>query len=88
MTDKYNEEGARLGHCEGSDTGKTKEWDVPASATASSGSEFITIDFSSKGGPSDLIGEWNADKNEIKWSDGNTWPMVDDSECPETCIRN
>jgi len=46
----------------------------------------ITIDFSSKGGPADLHGSWQAPSAEdpqcyqgscgIKWDDGNFWPQV------------
>ena len=37
--------------------------------------ETIVIDFSPKGGPSDLTGTLNSDEKRITWADGNYWPM-------------
>ena len=36
----------------------------------------IIVDFSPKGGPSDLTGRWNPNTKGIDWEDGNTWPKV------------
>ena len=36
----------------------------------------IVVDFSSKGGPSNLAGSYNTAKNEIDWSDGNAWKKI------------
>ena len=33
----------------------------------------ISVDFSPKGGPSDLAGTYDTTTNIINWSDGNTW---------------
>ena len=35
----------------------------------------IVVDFSPKGGPSDLTGFWDAELRSIVWADGNAWPM-------------
>lgn len=43
----------------------------PCPATANS--THITVDLSSKGGPADLTGEWDAEANRIVWADGNYW---------------
>ena len=80
FTQNYNW-GYRVGSCDGSDTGKVQEYSLPA---ASREDETIEIDFSSKGGPSDLIGTWNHDATGIEWSDGNIWPMVGDDWCIDT----
>ena len=45
---------------------------LPASITGSD----IVVDFSSKGGPSDLKGEHNADTLAVDWEDGNSWPKL------------
>lgn len=37
--------------------------------------DTIVIDFSPKGGPSDLTGTWTPDSKRITWADGNFWPM-------------
>jgi len=34
----------------------------------------IFVDFSPKGGPSDLKGSWNPKTKSIDWEDGNSWP--------------
>ena len=34
----------------------------------------IVVDFSPKGGPSDLTGQWNQDNFRLDWQDGNYWP--------------
>jgi hypothetical protein len=36
----------------------------------------IVVDFSSKGGPSNLRGKYDESKKEIKWQDGNVWTKV------------
>lgn len=36
----------------------------------------ISVDFSSKGGPSDLSGNYNDDTVAIDWADGNSWPKI------------
>jgi len=36
-------------------------------------STHITVDLSAKGGPSDLLGTWDAETNRIVWADGNYW---------------
>lgn len=36
----------------------------------------IFVDFSPKGGPSDLLGVFNEQTNGIKWPDGNTWKKL------------
>eukprot|EP00750_Incisomonas_marina_P004400 INCI13466.8.p1 GENE.INCI13466.8~~INCI13466.8.p1 ORF type:complete len:132 (-),score=19.95 INCI13466.8:150-545(-) len=33
----------------------------------------IVVDFSPKGGPSDLTGTWDAKDAAIQWADGNNW---------------
>ena len=35
----------------------------------------IIIDFSPKGGPSNLTGTWTPGSKRITWADGNYWPM-------------
>ena len=37
--------------------------------------DTIVIDFSPKGGPSDLTGTWTPNSKRITWADGNYWPM-------------
>ena len=34
----------------------------------------IVVDFSPKGGPSNLTGTWNANTKSIDWEDENAWP--------------
>jgi len=36
----------------------------------------ITVDFSSKGGPSNLEGAWDAEMGAIVWQDGNAWTKL------------
>lgn len=38
--------------------------------------DSISVDFSSKGGPSDLSGSYNTTSNGIDWEDGNVWSKV------------
>jgi hypothetical protein len=47
-------------------------WSLPGWLSSPS-SGTITVDFSSKGGPSRLTGVWDEQKGGIKWSDGNFW---------------
>lgn len=56
--------------CDG--TTDTKWGPLPASIN---GQEII-VDFSSKGGPSNLAGKYNEDKQEIDWQDGNAWKKI------------
>lgn len=44
----------------------------------------IEVDFSSKGGPSDLTGKFNSELNEIDWEDGNAWNRV----FPQSMMKN
>ena len=83
-TDTYEADGDRIGTCDGSDTGVKQEWSLPASASESGSTNSIVIDFSSKGGPSDLTGTWDAPKEGILWSDGNVWPKTTDDWCHQT----
>ena len=82
--EEFDQDGARIGTCDGSDTGPTQEWSLPATASQSGTTDKIVIDFSSKGGPSDLSGVWDAEKVGITWSDGNTWPKTTDNWCHQT----
>ncbi|GMH71748.1 hypothetical protein TrLO_g6 [Triparma laevis f. longispina] len=52
------------------DDGSQENWG-PLKATVDG--TKITVDFSSKGGPSDLTGEWGQ-QGIIVWGDGNEWP--------------
>lgn len=36
----------------------------------------IVVDFSSKGGPSNLQGQYNSSTPAIVWADGNSWPKI------------
>jgi len=38
--------------------------------------EGVVVDFSSKGGPKDLEGTWDADKGGIVWADGHVWTKL------------
>ena len=64
----------------------TLEYTLPVLASRTSDNvDTISIDFSAKGGPSDLHGTW--DGNEaggygINWSDGNHWTIVCPLHCP------
>jgi hypothetical protein len=40
--------------------------------------DMITVDFSPKGGPSDLEGKYA--NSAINWEDGNAWPKISSSE--------
>lgn len=40
----------------------------------------IVVDFSSKGGPSNLAGKFNTDKQEIMWQDGNAWVKLSEMQ--------
>mmetsp|Transcript_84008 Transcript_84008/g.237852 ORF Transcript_84008/g.237852 Transcript_84008/m.237852 type:complete len:486 (+) Transcript_84008:4064-5521(+) len=44
--------------------------------TKHTGKDTITVDFSAKGGPSNLVGEWDPEVPGIKWADGNTWTWL------------
>jgi hypothetical protein len=37
----------------------------------------IVVDFSSKGGPSDLAGKYDFQGSQIKWQDGNAWAKLE-----------
>lgn len=54
------------------ENGEKVEWG-PLSATVDK--TVIVVDFSPKGGPSDLTGHWDAELRSIVWADGNAWPM-------------
>ena len=45
----------------------------------------INVDFSSKGGPPQLTGEWNASALAINWADGNSWTAVKCSATEYCC---
>ncbi|CAM9524648.1 unnamed protein product [Ectocarpus fasciculatus] len=45
---------------------------LPATIT----DNVIVVDFSTKGGPSDLKGEYNEQKAAVDWEDGNSWPKL------------
>jgi hypothetical protein len=47
--------------------GSGKQWQLTGTVDGNN----IFVDFSPKGGPKDLKGEW--DVNGIKWPDGNKW---------------
>jgi hypothetical protein len=36
----------------------------------------ITVDFSSKGGPNDIAGQFNEVIQQIEWADGNAWKKL------------
>ena len=74
---------ARTGECMGSDTGKVQEYDLPATAMQTDMADQIIVDFSSKGGPSDLAGVWDESVDGITWSDGNSWPKANPAWCPQ-----
>ena len=38
--------------------------------------EKIFIDFSPKGGPKDLVGEWREDVAGVRFPDGNVWSKL------------
>ena len=78
--DLNTETGLRDGTCVGSDRRSTEiDYTLPAMAGRSQDeSDVIVIDFSPKGGPKDLKGTFEIDG--IRWSDGNKWPKVSDSE--------
>eukprot|EP01082_Thalassiosira_pseudonana_P010239 g9131.t1 g9131 contig35:103283-103977(+) len=46
------------------------EWKLTGRVDEKDANE-IFVDFSSKGGPKDLVGKW--DENGIRWPDGNKW---------------
>lgn len=56
--------------CDGSTD--TKWGPLPATING----EEIIVDFSSKGGPSNLAGKYNDAKQEIDWQDGNAWTKI------------
>ena len=78
MTDTF-ENGQRVGTCDGSDTGKIKEYSLTALAGRDGEKDTIIVDFSAKGGPANLHGSWHKDGESkgIVWSDKNFWTMVD-----------
>ena len=82
MTSTIDKTGARIGECAGSDTGKVQEYMLPATAMQTDMADQIIVDFSSKGGPSDLAGVWDESADGITWSDGNTWPKANPVVCP------
>ncbi|CAE7498264.1 unnamed protein product [Symbiodinium natans] len=50
----------------------SKRWTAKVDFKA--GSDSITIDFSKKGGPADVVGKW--DKDGIVFPDGNKWKKI------------
>lgn len=59
--------------CANAPADQLEEWGpLPASANATD----ILVDFSSKGGPSDLPGKWDAENSRIVWEDGNFWQQL------------
>ena len=76
FTDQYYYIGK--GTVQGSDTGPTQEWTLPAVAEQGDAAPEISVDFSPKGGPADFPGTWSAEKGGIAWSDGNFWPRTSD----------
>merc|ERR1719272_262069 len=36
----------------------------------------VEVDFSAKGGPANLSGSWDVEKEAIVWADGNEWPRL------------
>ena len=48
-------------------------WFGPDAAT---GRASLAVDFSSKGGPTHLVGVWDEDGSRIIWADGNAWTRV------------
>ena len=57
----------------------------PWELTAQAESRTISVDFSPKGGPNALLGNWTGDA--ILWSDGNSWKMRDAAAPPTSCRR-
>ena len=88
FADTYDTLGRREGTCDGSDTDSAQDWwSLPVWASVSSPPSppyinTIIIDFSSKGGPTDLQGTWDPQEVGIRWVDGNLWPFVPESHCP------
>ena len=62
-------DGAAGGACNGKDDKKWGPLDGKVTG------DTIVIDFSPKGGPSDLTGTWTPAQKRITWADGNYWPM-------------
>lgn len=52
----------------------TKQWVLKAKEDFPG---TIFVDFSPKGGPSNLLGVFNEEKNGISWPDGNLWGKID-----------
>ena len=51
----------------------SKQWVLKAKEDAPG---VIFVDFSPKGGPSDLLGVYNEKADAIKWPDGNSWTKI------------
>jgi len=78
MHDQYYQE-FRMGECDGSDVDQvTQAYANPAEAWRDDEGDKISIDFRPKGGPSWMIGVWNATARGISWEDGNLWEMHDE----------
>lgn len=51
----------------------SKQWVLKAKEDAPG---VMFVDFSPKGGPSDLLGVYNEKADAIKWPDGNSWKKI------------
>ena len=51
----------------------SKQWVLKAKEDAPG---VMFVDFSPKGGPSDLLGVYNEKADAIKWPDGNSWTKI------------
>jgi len=73
MTGDLDDDGNGIGHCEGRDTKDGEKYLLPALASRDGLTDKIVVDFSPKGGPSDLSGVYNRTEIGVTWEDGNTW---------------
>lgn len=55
----------------GKDEPNDAEWTLTAKLL---GGDEMVIDFSSKGGPKNLLAKWSSETNAIEFADGNVWP--------------
>lgn len=53
-----------------------KDGSSPWSLQATQSQNTILVDFSPKGGPANLRGEYNEEKSAIVWQDGNSWTKI------------
>ena len=69
--------------------GKTDTpWGPLAATFSSSKTDLkIVVDFSPKGGPSDLTGEWDSKNSAIQWADGNNWTKSETKPVPVVYIQ-